>query len=367
MPTISPEILEVIEDIYPIKILKAFNSNPESLKALSTLAKSLTELFRYFEPSFFRGKLFVTKHFEDQYVFDTGVGRPLIDKNVLLDRSDGNLFIQVFNDGSFFMWEDAAPEDLLGKDSSLTYLFEADREYFVANEERIDISVYPYGSQFAPQFYFLASAFEDYKLRKIKNSSCPLFSEAWLRSVKDAAKNLYYDNRVLFRGASDSPEKPMQESLENFLKDSFRGIDMEVNREFNVNSDQPKPVDFRVTWLEANRMALIELKWVGDSLSANGNLKPRRDARVNEGLFQLKGYLDSAHQDYPNKLTKAFLVVIDGRRRGVTKDSVEVTFANGFYFQNREFEIEAHRKYFEEIDGFEKPVRMFAEPICMIE
>jgi hypothetical protein len=64
---------------------------------------------------------------------------------------------------------------------------------------------------------------------------------------------------------------------------------------------------------------------------------------------------------------KAFLVVIDGRRRGLTKDSVEVTFADGFFYQNREFEIQADRKYFEEIVGFEEPVRMFAEPICMIE
>jgi hypothetical protein len=369
MPTISPKTLEVIAEIYPIKILQAFDSNAESLRALSTLAKSLTELFRYFEPGFFRGRLFVTKHFQDEFVFNRDAGRPLIDKNVLLDRSDGSLFIQVFDDGRFFIWEDADPAVLSSKSPFLTYFFEANREFFVANKKTIEISEYPYGSIFAPQFYFLAATFEDYKLRKIKNSSCPLFSKAWHRSVKDAAKNLYYDNRVLFQGASDSPEKPIQDSLENFLKDSphFRGINLEVNREFNVDSDQPKPVDFRVTWLEANRMALIELKWVGDSISANENLKPRRDARVNEGLVQLKGYWDSARRDYPNKLMKAFLVVIDGRRRGLTKDSVEVTFANGFYYQNREFAIQDDRKYFDEIVGFEEPLRMFAEPLCVSE
>src|SRR6266478_2509258 len=113
MPTINPETLEKISEIYPIKILQAFDSNLESLKALSTLAKSLTELFRYFEPGFFTGKLFVTKHFEDEFVFDRDAGRPLIDKNILLDRSGGNLFIQVFNDGKFFIWEDADPNVLL--------------------------------------------------------------------------------------------------------------------------------------------------------------------------------------------------------------------------------------------------------------
>src|SRR5437588_192556 len=125
MPTISPKILEQISDIYPIKILQAFESDAESLKALSTLAKSLTELFRYFEPSFFRGKLFVTKHFENQFVFDRDAGSPLIDKNILLDRIDGNLFIQVFDDGRFFIWEDADQTTLLTKNPFLTYAFEA--------------------------------------------------------------------------------------------------------------------------------------------------------------------------------------------------------------------------------------------------
>jgi hypothetical protein len=369
MPKISQETLEKISETFPIKILQAFESNAASLNALATLAKSLKELFRYFEPSFFRGNLFVTKHFEDQFVFDRNDGYPLIDKNILLGRFDGNLFIQVFDDGKLFIWEDADQTALSRKSPFLTYAFEANREYFFANEEIIEITEYPYGSIFAPQFYFLAAAFEEYKLRKIKNSSCPLFSKAWHRPVKDAAKNLHHDNRVLFQGASDSPEKPIQVSLENFLKDSpnFRGIDLEVNREFNVDPNHPKPVDFRVTWLEANRMALIEVKWVGDSISADNTLKSRRDARVNEGLLQLKGYWDSARRDYPNKLMKAFLVVIDGRRRGVTKDSVEVSFANGFHYQKQEFKIQADRRYFEEIVGFEKPVRMFAEPICVIK
>jgi hypothetical protein len=369
MTTISPDTVEKIQDTYPYKILQAFESNTASLDAMATLAKSLKELFRYFEPSFFRGELFVIKHFEDQFVFDRNAGLPLIDKNILLGRSEGNLFIQVFDDGKFVIWEDADQTTLLKKNPFLTYVFKANREYFYANEQVIEITEYPYGSIFAPQFYFLAVAFEEYKVRKIKNSSCPWFSKAWHRPVKDAAKNTHYDNRVLFRGASASPEKPIQDSLENFLKDSpnFRGIDLEVNREFNVDSNQPKPVDFRVTWLEANRMALVEVKWVGDSISANDNLKSRRDDRVNEGLLQLKGYWDSARQDYPNKLMKAFLVVIDGRRRGVTKDSVEVTFANGFHYQNQKFKIRADRKYFEKIVGFEEPLRMFAEPICVIK
>lgn len=367
MTKISPDTVEKIQETYPYKILQAFESNIASLNAMATLAKSLKELFRYFEPSFFRGELFVIKHFEDQSVFDRDAGLPLIDKNILLDRSEGNLFIQVFDDGKLVIWEDADQTTLLKKDPFLTYVFKANREYFYANEQVIEITEYPYGSIFAPQFYFLAAAFEEYKVRKIRNSSCPWFSEAWHRPLKDAAKKTHHDNRVLFQGAPDSPEKPIQNSLENFLKDNFRGIGLEVNREFNVDSKQPKPVDFRVTWLEDNRIALIEVKWVGDSISADNNVKSRKDSRVNEGLLQLKGYWDSARRDYPNKLIKAFLVVIDGRRRGVTKDSVQVTFANGLYYEKQEFKIRADRKYFEKIVGFEEPVRMFAKPICMIE
>jgi hypothetical protein len=366
---ITPKHVEEISSFFPLKVLRAAGDDPRCEVALVRIAKSLRDLFRFFEPSFFNGKLFVSKHFNDQFIYEKNDGVMLLDKNPLLERIEGNLFIQVFNDGQVYLWEDQDEESLSYRDDVLTYFFEDDREYFLVARQKIEFTQYPYGSMFAPQFYFLAEAFEEYKRKKIRNSSCPLFSEAWHRPVKDAAKNTYYDNHVLFRGASDSPEKPIQESLSNFLKDSpnFRGIDLEVNPEFNVDPKKPKPVDFRVTWLEANRTALVELKWVGDSISADGNLKPRRDARVNEGLLQLKGYWDSARQDYPNKLMKAFLVVIDGRRRGLTKHSVEVTFADGFHYQNQEFEIQADRKYFEVIVGFEKPVRMFAEPICMIK
>ncbi len=367
---VTPEQVEQIGSYFPNKVMRAAGYNPLCEVALVLIAKSLRQdLFRFFEPSFFKGKLFIAKHFDDQFIYEQDAGVMLLDKNPLLERFEGNLFIQVFNNGQVYLWENQDEEVLSNRDDVLTYFFESDHEYFLIAGQAIEFTQYPYGSMFAPQFYFLAAAFEEYKVRKIKHSSCRWFSEAWHRPVKEVAEDTYYENRVLFQGAADSPEKPIQDSLENFLKDSpnFRGIDLEVNREFNVDSDQPKPVDFRVTWLEANRMALVEVKWVGDSINANGNLWSPRDARVNEGLHQLKGYWDSARQDYPNKLMKAFLVVIDGRRRGLTPHSVEVTFANGYHYQNKEFVIQPDRKYFEEIVGFETPVRMFADPICVIE
>jgi hypothetical protein len=369
---VTPKVIEEISDFFVIKVFAAAGNNPESLKALSTIAKSLREVFRFFEPSFFSGKLYVFKRFDDQPVFDRTKGVLLFDKNPLLEKFEGNLFIQVFSNGQSFYWEDQDAALLATDTDLLTYFFEANQEYFLVSGQQIEFTQYPYGSMFAPQFYFLDKAFQEFRAEKIRHSSCPLFRQAWRRTKKTDGTNEYDDNRVLFQGGgrgSGLPEKYMQASLENFLKSdpNFRGIEMEVNREFNVEGDRPKPVDFRVTWLEANRIALIEVKWTGDSVSAAETLTTHRDRRVNDGLHQLKGYWDSARQDFPQKLIKAFLLVIDGRRNGVTKDSVEVSFEDGFYYRDAEFEIEDNRRYFEEIKGFEPPVRMFAEPKCTIE
>lgn len=361
---------QLIEEIHESSLLKVLQSNKESPVALSTIAKALKEIFRYFEPSFFDGKLYVFKHFHDEFVFDEANGVLLIDKNPLLKKFHGNLFIQVFHDGKAFLWEDQDEGVLDSQDDLLTYHFEANREYFLIGNETIDFTQYPYGSMFAPQFYFLHQALRDFGVEKIRHSSCPLFREAWQKKPKVGSKE-YYDNHVLFQGGgrgSGLPEGHMQASLEYFLKSdpNFRSIDLEVNKEFNVDSEKPKPVDFRINWLEANRIALIEMKWTGASISETEGLTSHGDKKVNDGLEQLKGYGEGAIKDYPKKLIKSFLVVIDGRRNNVTKDSVEVSFSDGMHFENIEFEIEDNRKYFEEIVGFEVPVRLFAEPKCKI-
>jgi len=161
----------------------------------------------------------------------------------------------------------------------------------------------------------------------------------------------------------------MQESLYEFLRtqESLRGVAIEVVREFNVNSDKPKPVDIRIQWKEANRTALIEVKWIG-AVKSTMATRIRREEGVraaNPGYFQLKGYYDEARSDLPTAIIKSHLVVIDGRRRNLADDAVAISFVDGMHFQNKDdLEIDEDKKYYESVPGFELPIRMFAAPIC---
>ena len=77
------------------------------------------------------------------------------------------------------------------------------------------------------------------------------------------------------------------------------------------------PVDIKVTWPAINNVALIEVKWLGDSGQTQ-----YRDARANEGAKQLIDYLASSVQEEPDKHFVGYLTVFDGRR-GKTSNQYE--------------------------------------------
>lgn len=74
---------------------------------------------------------------------------------------------------------------------------------------------------------------------------------------------------------------------------------------------------FKVTWPAINNVALIEVKWLGDSGQTQ-----YRDARANEGAKQLIDYLASSVQEEPDKHFVGYLTVFDGRR-GKTSNQYE--------------------------------------------
>ncbi len=161
----------------------------------------------------------------------------------------------------------------------------------------------------------------------------------------------------------------MQLSLHEFLSIFLvRGISIECLREQTVmgDSDKPKPVDIKIQWREANRTALIEIKFLGTVKTENGGIYTHGNSRANEGITQLKGYHDKANTDSPTTIIKSFLVVIDGRRKNVTADQTTINNENGMYYRNTEIVIDDDKKYHETIMGFEKLIRMFAEPICSV-
>jgi len=354
------EIIRNLSNHYSSQVMRAFGNVDPASKALEVIAKSLNEIYRYFEPSFFKGDFFVCKNLNEQLCFDESKGTLLYDKNILLNRTNGLMVIQVFNDGKMILWENQNPDDLFKQKKTLTYLFKSNKEYFFANGTKIDITVFDKGSRFATQFNDLVNALQEYSVRKIFKSTCQHFSQSWA----DA-------NRIFFRGAGSGnniPEKFMQLSLHEFLSTFLvRGISMESSREYNVVGDlsKPKPVDIKIHWREANRTALIEVKFVGTiKKDADGEIYPYTEAKVNKGITQLKSYHDTACNDAPTTIVKSYLVVIDGRRNSLTAAKTTINTADGMHYKNVDVVIDGDNKFHESILGFEKPIRMFAEPIC---
>ncbi len=355
------EIITAISSYYPIQILKAYNNDPRSIKSVELIAKSLNDIYRYFEPSFFKGNFFICKHFNDDVIFNEATGTIInYDKNILLNKTTGDIIIQIFNDGKLILWETEDPTSLIGRADTLTYYFNSNKEYFYAYNAKIDITIYPLGSRFATQYIDLKKALSTYSVKRIFQSSCPHFSEVW----HDA-------NRIFLRGEGSGkniPEKFIQKSLHEFLDTiySLRGVSIEVLREFNVEGEKPKPVDIRIQWKEANRVALIEMKWLGTVKGPDGKIAySYDDRRVNAGMVQLKGYYDSALKDMPTTIIKPFLVVIDGRRKNLTETTTTISYADGMFYRNVDLVIDADKKFHESIIGFEPPIRMFSAPNCI--
>lgn len=355
------EIMRNLTNHYSYKVMNAFGNIESASKAIEVMAKSLNEIYRYFEPSFFDGDFFVCKSFNNTLCFEESKGTYIYDKTILLNKNTGLFIIQVFDDNSkMIMWENENYSELLDQETTLTYLYKNNKEYFYANKNEIDITIYNKGSRFATQFNDLVSQLQEYSITKISKSSCNNFSKSWDDK-----------NRLFFTGGgrgNNIPEQFMQLSLYEYLSSTIgRGISMESSREYNISGDteKPKPVDIKIHWREANRTAIIELKFLG-TVKPNSGGAPytHSDPRANEGILQLKGYHDNVLSDTPSTIIKSYLVVIDGRRHNLTADKTTIATIDGMHYKNLDIVIDTDKKFHETIQGFEKPIRIFAEPIC---
>lgn len=358
----NEEIVRNLTNHYTYRVEKAFNNDDAASKALEVIAKSLKEIYRYFEPSFFKGDFYVCKNLNDDSCLDETKCKLLYDKNILLNKTTGNIFIQVFNDNKMILSENQDSTELVKQKETLVYYFKDNKECFFANETKIDITMYNEGSRFATQFNELVEALNHYERTKLRKSTCSHFSQSW--SSSDSS-------RLFFRGAgrgNNIPEKFMQLSLHDFLSSYFiRGISMESSREYNINGDysKPKPVDIRINWRESNRTAIIEVKFMGAvKKDSDGGIYNLSDARANYGITQLKGYHDTISSDLPTTIIKSYLVVIDGRRNNLSASQTTINMKDGMHYENVDIIIDSDKMFHLSIQGFEKPIRMFAEPIC---
>ena len=231
--------------------------------------------------------------------------------------------------------------------SAIVYTFDGS-DHFVTPDGVIDLPASPaFESLFAtPTFVDLQNALDHYKVTLALRSRCQILRSCW-----DDDERLVLCNR---------PESTMRDSLEEFLVSTLRGYDaIEVRAEQPV--DRSHPVDLKITWSFTNRIAYIEIKWLGDSLNRRRTrLLKYRDKRARDGAKQLAEYLDLDKPQSPSHVVMGYLVVLDARRRGLKANDRGITMEQASYYRNQDINYEV--RYEETRSDFAKPVRMFLEP-----
>jgi len=343
---------------YPIDIFRAFNNNPKAIISLEIITKTLTELFNFFEPAYFSSAFFVINELDNNSVLPKDKSKLItFNKEQLIYQKKG--FIIQIIENNLYLCEEFNIIDFITKENLLLYRFENNREFFIANNKEFEITEQRFGSKFSNEFWELNKFLEQYAILKVRSSSCPIFSQSW-----------YDKDRIFFQsGGNDIPEKYMQQSIKNFIDDIriFKGEigQYEADREHMLGAE--KPVDLLIKWEKSNRIALIEIKWLGKSKNSEGKIKSNHNnSRANDGYKQLKEYYELVKTDNPTKIIKCFLVVIDGRRWQTNESTSSISHANGMHYADKELEIDDDKKYWTILPNIEVPIRMFVEPICNV-
>lgn len=349
-------IINDITNTFPINVFSHFNYSSDATFAVTSLTEVLNEIYNFIEPGFYDKQIFVIKNLQDNFILPKERSESIRINKARLFECRADIVIQIFNNKEILLWENENIDHVFKDENNITYKFEANNELIILSNKVIDITNCSFGSRFSDEFYELEKQLFNYKLQKVKYSSCPILNDSWAS-----------DKRIFFRGGGkDIPEVYLQKSIHNFIKDMniFKGEvgQFEPTREHNL--DGAKPVDVIVRWEKSNRIALIEVKWLGKSIFEGEIKSTYTNSRANDGFVQLKQYFDLAKRDNPNKIIKCYLVVIDARRWQTNPQTTKISFSNGKYYENVEISIDEDKQYHQIYKNIHQPIRMFVEPIC---
>ena len=231
--------------------------------------------------------------------------------------------------------------------NAVVYRFTAAEECFVLPDST-EVIPNPTGYPSAigsPTFFLLEEALAYYGHQQARRTTCRLLADCW----HDGSSRLLLTNK---------PEALMRGSLTQHLRTALRDH-AEVFEESNVSETQP--VDIKITFMTTGHRSLVEIKWLGHSVSADGGSIATSywaPSRVLEGAKQLADYLDKHEDRSPSVRTVGHLVVFDARREGVTGVSPTVSHQQAWAYCDRDFDEVGQAVR----EDFATPTRFYLEP-----
>jgi hypothetical protein len=336
---------KVAQDQYSVLIEKEYGS--VGIPKLTLLTDTITQIYKHLNFSSFSRIIIYSPIEKVSYLENIPNSNPVrcYSFQNLSHLSGSQLTIEVRENLYIFVSSDFIPDIDTIRNNAIVYKWENCEEVILGKNEQRHLRKNPYSdSYFAISTYKkLDVALEDYKVRVASVSRCPYLKDVWFNN-----KKIYFNS---------SPEELMRDSLHNFLYGQLRGAEVRPEQ----NMDASHPVDIKITWSLTNRLAIIEIKWLGRSLNKDGNRITQNftQSRALQGADQLKGYLDSNRSFAPDKITIGYLVVFDGRRRGTGSIVDNISKEAADYYANRE--IEYNPDYGTIRTDFAKPIRFFLE------
>lgn len=332
------------------------------IRSLYALTDGINKIYQTIEPMHYSGSIFIIKHLNDCLEISGYEAELLLDLPYYYLNNKDRLTLQIVDDGNMYYYEHVSDDAIINLSNCLIYVYKPGSEIMHLNGKEVNISHGMKGSFFAPYFQELKKALMGYHILRVKQASNNILKKIWY----DPDKKYYLKSSG---SGSNEPEKYMQDALKEFLEDynlALRGITVEVCREYNTTGHSaPKPVDIRVSWQDANRVALIEIKWLGRAKDKDGNKSTTyTNVRASEGLSQLYEYFNNEKNTFPHKVIRAQLVVIDARRKH-PRDRLEfMSHKQGFHYADKELKYKENNKHIRDCIEFEIPMRMFADPVC---
>lgn len=322
---------------------------PNGARALADLISKIIRLYRTVEPAIRKKPLCLFNCPNGRDALDPilGAATPVASAELVSHELDDACCVDVTHRTRLDVFDGAGIDPVELSKHAIVYIFKEGSEYFIiGGQEYLVENPSSQPSVFAvPTFSSLAEALQRFSKNKVLTTSCFLLEKCWADK-----------KRIFFK---PGPEEDMRKSLHQYLRDLFE--DAEVRPEQVV--DESHPVDIKVTWIDTNKRALIEIKWLGRSFDdTKGTFtSTHSDSRALAGAKQLADYLDADKTAAPGMRSRGYLVVIDARRRDVNVATKSVTEQQGMFYRSRE--IRYNPEYHKLRQDFEAPLRMFAEPI----
>jgi hypothetical protein len=340
---------ELVLDNYQRTIEEQYGTRGTEL--LRVLGEALTQTYRVLAPELMSDGLTV-------FATLSAEARPMAERvcmklssEQLVGRVHAGATIQALGEDRFVLCGEQIDPVALAA-AALVYRYQ-DGDHFVLGGMLARIAPrHPFASWWSvPAFFELEEALEAYREQVAIDCDCEILkAEIW----HDAERRWILANK---------PEDAMQRSLWRYLRNVMRGAQQvrEVDREQPVQGRRPP--DIKITFSGSNRIALIEVKWMGASVNKDGtDLSSFKadEKSANDGAQQLVDYLDANLQRAGKHQTMGYLVVYDARRDGVSLGD-ELTREQAYAYELRELSFSPDHAASR--NDFALPLRFYMRPL----